>query len=86
MHDIYDTLSSAKDDCNDIKGKLTNYFEPKINLTFEVYNFHQMKQREDKPIYQFVTRLKQKAQQCNFVYVDREIKYHVVFHCHSDRL
>ena len=46
MHDIYDTLTSCKDDYNDIKRKLTYYFEPRINLTFKVYNFHQMKQGE----------------------------------------
>ena len=34
LHEIYDTLSSPKDDYNDIKRKLTNYFEPRINLTF----------------------------------------------------
>ena len=73
LHDIFDKLSSPKSDYNDIKMKLTNYFEPRINLTFEVYNFLQMKQEDDKPIDQFVTRLKQKAQRCNFVDVDREI-------------
>ena len=74
MHDIYDMLSSCKDDYNDIKRKLTNYFEPRINLTFKVYNFHQMKQGGNEPIDQFVTRLKQKEQWCNFVDFDCEIK------------
>ena len=74
MHDIYDTLSSCKDDYNDIKRKLTNYFEPRINLTFRVYNFHQMKQGGNEPFDQFVTRLKQKEQWCNFVDFDCEIK------------
>ena len=54
-------VSSVKDDYNDIKRKLTNYFEPRINLTFEVYNFRQMKQGQEEPIDQLVTRMKQKA-------------------------
>ena len=86
LHDIYDTISSVKDEYNDIKRKLTNYFEPKINLTFEVYNFRQMKQEQGESIDQFVTRLKQKAQRCNFYDNDREIKDQVVFNCYSDRL
>ena len=60
MHDIHDTLSSAKDNYNDIKRKLTNYFEARMNLSFKVYNFRQMKQGGDEPIDQFVTRLKKK--------------------------
>ena len=50
LHDIYDILSRVNDDYNDIKRKLSNYFEPKINLTFKVYNFCQMRQREDEPV------------------------------------
>ena len=79
MHVIHDTLSSPKDDYNNIKRKLKNYFKPKINLNFEVYNLHQMKQVEEKPIAQFTTTLKQKAQQCNFVDNNREIKNQIVF-------
>ena len=86
LHDICDTISSVKDDYGVVKMKLTHYFEPKINLTFEVYNFHQMKQSQDESIDQFVTRLKQKAQRCNFYDNDREIKDQVVFNCYSDRL
>ena len=45
-----------------------------------------MKQGENEPIDQFVTRMKQKAQRCNFVDVDHEIKDQIVFNFHSDRL
>ena len=45
-----------------------------------------MKQRKDKPINQFVTRFKQKAQRCNFADVDCEIKDQIVFNCHLNRL
>ena len=55
LHDIYDTISSVKDDYGVVKMKLTDYFEPKINLTFEVYSFRQMKQSQDESIDQFVT-------------------------------
>ena len=42
-----------------------------------------MNQGEDKPVVEFVTRLKQKAQQCNFFGVDHDIKDQIVFICHS---
>ena len=45
-----------------------------------------MKQGKDKPIDQFATRLKQKAQRCNFVDVDFEIKDQIVFNSHSHHL
>lgn len=45
-----------------------------------------MKQGEEKPVAQFTTRLKQKAQQCNFVDNNREIKNQIVFNQHSDHL
>ena len=32
LHGIYDALSSVKDNYNDIKRKLTHYFEPRINV------------------------------------------------------
>ena len=49
LHDIYDTISSTKDDYGVVKMKLTDYFEPKINLTCEV------SQSQDESIDQFVT-------------------------------
>ena len=39
---------------------------------------------KDKPMDQFVTRLKQKVQPCNFVDIDHEIKDQIVFN--SDRV
>ena len=36
-------MSNFKDTNQNTKSKLTYYFEPKINLMFEPYNFWQMK-------------------------------------------
>ena len=32
LHDIYDTICNIKYTYDDIKGRLTKYIEPKINL------------------------------------------------------
>ena len=48
-----------------------------------MYNACQMKQGEDEPIDQIVTRLK-KNTRCSFVGTDREMKDQIVLNCHPD--
>ncbi len=62
------------------------YFEPKVNLTFETYNFRQLTQAEDESTDKFVTRLREAASRCQFHDIVREIKDQVVQKCSSDRL
>ena len=56
--DIYYTLQSVEDEeYKHVKEKLDAYFEPKVNLTFETYNFRQLTQAENESTDKFVTRL-----------------------------
>jgi hypothetical protein len=62
-----------------VKAKLDTYFEPKINITFETYNFRQLAQNES--IDKFVTRLPESASRCQFHDTAQEIKDQVVQKC-----
>ena len=85
--DIYYTLATEEDtEYEHVKAKLDAYFEPKINITFETYNFRQLAQAEDEAIDKFVTRLRETASRCQFHDNAREIKDQVVQKCTSDRL
>ena len=77
LHEIYQSLNadSADEEFDAAKEKLSTYFEPKINKTYEVYHFRKMQQgkTDDKDdvysnesIDAFITRLRQKASRCSF--------------------
>ena len=87
LADIYYTIATEEDkEYRHVKAKLNAYFEPKINITFETYNFRQLTQEQEEPIDKFVTRLREADNRCAFHDVDREIKDQIVKKCLSDRL
>ena len=65
---------------------LTDYFEPKKNITFSTYQFCEMKQEENEGIDAYVTRLKTQAALCDFSDTDRRVKDQIVFGCSSSKL
>ena len=85
--DIYYTHASEDDkEYQQVKEKLDAHFEPKVNLTFETYNFRQLAQEQGESIDKFVTRLREAADRCDFYNKDREIKDQIVQKCFSERL
>ena len=48
VFEIYDMLDNTgdKNGFDETKQALTNYFKPKINTEFEIFEFRQMKQME----------------------------------------
>ena len=42
--DIFETLPESGDDFETAKEKLTEYFDPKKNVQYDIYNFRQAKQ------------------------------------------
>ena len=97
VHNIYKTLITDADQDEEFeaaKVKLDLYFEPKVNITYEVYHFRRMKQGEsetavvsaEENIDSFVTRLQEKAVRCGFSNKDKEIKYQIIFGCRSSKL
>ena len=45
---------------------LENYFKPKSNVPYERHTFHQMSQKLDETIDQFIVRVCLKADTCDF--------------------
>ena len=87
VHNIYKTLTDdPNEEYKTAVEKLTGYFEPKINLTFE-YTFRQIRQLEGESFDKFITRVRESAKRCKFETNEaREIKDQIVLGCHSDRL
>ena len=87
LADIYYTLASEDDkEYQQVKEKLQAHFEPKVNVTFETYNFRQLAQEPNESVDKFVTRLREAANRCDFHDKDREIKDQIVQKCLSERL
>ena len=87
LSDIFATLEEEADVSYKLtKVKLDAYFEPKVNLTYETYNFRMLCQEEGESIDKFVTRLRESAARCKFHDPSREIKDQVVQKCNSDKL
>ena len=86
-HDIYNTLKTLDDEgYEDARDRLTTYFEPLINRSFEIYNFRKMSQGVSENIDNFHRRLKEAAGRCSFSDPVDEIKHQIIFGCRSDKL
>ena len=64
---------------------MEEYFTPRKNVDFQVFQFCQTAQLPDKTIDQFVTRLRKLAAACEFHDISREIKSTVNLNCLSKR-
>ncbi|KAK3721859.1 hypothetical protein QZH41_002275 [Actinostola sp. cb2023] len=72
---IFDTLpdTGEDDDFDKAVEKLNQYFSPKTNTTYEVYNFRLAKQKEGETLDSFHT-MRQLSKYCAFPDTDKEIK------------
>ena len=85
-HEIFETLPDTGDDYATAMTKLQEYFVPKKNVDYEIFQFWQAKQEEGEMIDQFVTRLRKLAAYCEFSDLDRELKSAIIQNCTSKRL
>lgn len=85
--EVFDIFNSLPDPTNSAvnmtcyekaKLKLNNYFTPKINTEFEIYNFRQAKQIEGECIDEYYARLLKLSTDCGFTDRDREIKSQII--------
>ena len=85
---IYETLNLGEDDSNYdiVKQELTKYFSSRKNKELEWYEFRYLQQRKDGTTDQFATRLRQKAENCEFVNIDGEIQSQIIQGCVSRKL
>ena len=69
--EIFETLTNTGEDYNTAKTKLDDYFSPKKNVTYEIFQFRQATQQAGKSVEQFVTRLHvcKLTANCKFHYI-----------------
>ena len=84
--DIFETLTDTGTDYATAKKKLDDYFSPKKNVDYEIFQFRQTTQLPGETVEQFATRLRRLAASCEFNNVDNEIKSAIIQHCYSKRL
>jgi len=68
------------------KQALDNFFAPKKNVTFEIYNFRLARQNVGETTDAYTARLRTLAKFCEFSDVDNELKSHLIQTCQSTRL
>ena len=88
VQDIFFTLDEGAGENNYLKAKdaLHKYFKPQANVLYERLCFREMSQLPSETVEQFVTRLRQKAQSCEFggaAAVDEQIRDQVISKCLS---
>ena len=66
LREIYKTVKEENDEYASIKEKLTNYFRPKKNITYERYVFKSTTQNPDESTASYLTRLKSVAENCDY--------------------
>ncbi|KAL9986226.1 hypothetical protein ACROYT_G000337 [Oculina patagonica] len=91
VQDIYFTLNEegGTDSYQKVKATLNKYFKPQANVPYERLCFRETSQLANETIEQFVTRLRQKAQTCEFgdgAAVDEQIRDQVISKCLSHEL
>ena len=84
--DIFETLSDTGSDYATSKKKLDDYFSPKKNVDYEVFQFQQAKQLSGESVKQFATRIRKIAVNCEFHDMDQEIKVAIIHNGCSKRL
>ena len=80
LRQIYKTVKAETDTYNDVKQKLSRYFNPKKNVTYERFIFKSASQEVGESCSSYITRLKTLAETCDFE-GNNEIRDHFVFTC-----
>ncbi|XP_067026640.1 uncharacterized protein [Acropora muricata] len=84
--EIFETLAETGEDFATAKEKLTEYFDPKKNVEYEIYKFRQAKQNPGESMSAYHSCLRQLATTCEFADIDKEIKSQIILSCSSQRL
>ena len=66
--------------------KLDNYFTPKKNMTYEIFQFRKAVQQSGETVDQFATRLRKLASTSEFTDLAKELKSTIIQNCQSKHL
>ena len=88
VQDIFEMLEDTGDDFETAASKLAEYFQPKRNNLFNIYQFRQIQQEQDESSDDYCTRLKQAAKLCELPkdWQDIEIQLQIIDKGKSKRL
>ena len=89
VYDIYDSLlvPGTDETYGNAITLLDTHFNPQTNISYEIYIFRSMKQREEENTQQYFIRLKQQAQKCSFgANTEAEIKRQLEHSTTSNKL
>lgn len=84
--DIFDSLPETGNTYVEALTALDNYFKPKKNVQFEIYNFRQALQRQEETIKEYYSRLRILRTNCEFTDVNAEIKTQILIGTTSESL
>ena len=83
---IFQNTADTGEDYATANAKLDQYFLPKKNVDYEIFQFRQAMQRPEETVDQFVTHLCKLVVHCEFTNLDQELRSAVNQHCKSKRL
>ena len=83
---VIHTPGENEDEYTKTRDALNNYFMPKKNVEYEIFNFRQEKQKPEESLDMYYRRLKNLATHCEFNSVDREIKSQIIQFCVNNTL
>ena len=84
--EMFDTFPETGDDFATAMKKLDNYFTPKKNVTYEIFQFRKAVQQSGEMVDQFATRLRKLASTCEFTDLAKELKSTIIQNCQLKRL
>ena len=86
VYDIYDTIADDADNFDQVKAKLSTHFRPLQDSSLATYMFREMSQNKDETVDQFVTRLKEAANNCDFHNKESEIRAQILQKTNNKKL
>ena len=78
LQDIFFTLKGDLSKYDDAAKDLTEYFQPSINAQFERHVFRNAYKTDNETIEQFITRLRQKAETCEFSKIEEHTSDQII--------
>ena len=82
VEDLYNTIKphDADDNYAATKQRLTEHFDPQVNVEYDIFVFRGTKQEKGETTDQYCSRLRTLSRNCNFHNVEAELKSQIIQH------